>query len=202
MKPVKLALEFKGERDYVQGPDIYNGMNLALIRDFGMRDVRDLSLSIHRMTGSNLILSLLQRDEEPVEQRPVARMAFHNESRAWKLIATEDETVVTARKSYNEEPVQRAAIFNRDRSALRVEERLDYSDIELWVSQNKRLLQLMFPERTGKWLFVRGEFSRYTNTSTYSYSELRLLHNFNFRLTKSEITVDGISCGFIYFSMT
>jgi hypothetical protein len=201
MKSVKLALEFKGERDYVHGTDLFNRMNLALIRDFGMRDVRDLSLSIHRMTGSNLILSLLQRDEEPVEQRPIARMAFHNESRAWKLIATEDETVVTARKSYNEEPVQRAAIFNRDRSALRVEERLDYSDIELWVSQNKRLLQLMYPERTGQWLFVRGEFSRYTHTSTYGYSELRLLHNFNFRLTKSEITVDGISCGFIYFSM-
>lgn len=201
MTPVKLALEFKGERDYVQGPDIYNGMNLALIRDFDMGDIRDLNFSIHQFTGSNLLLSLLKRDEEPTNRKPIARLTFWNESRAWKLIATNDDTVVSARKSYSEEPVQRAAIFNRDRSELRIEEQLGYSDIELWVSQNKILLQLMFPDKEGKWLFVKGEFDRFTGKSAYGYSELRLLHNFNFRLTKSEVVVDGVSRGFVYFSM-
>jgi hypothetical protein len=202
MKPVKLVFQFKGERDYVHGTDMYNQMNVSLVRDFGMRDVHNLNFSIHRTTRSNLILSLVQGDEEQAEPMPVARMLFQNESRAWRLIATEDKSIVTSRQSYDEMPVQRAAIFNRDRSTLRVEERLGYSDIELWVSQNKRLLQLMFPEQTGQWWFVKGEFSSYTKTSSYGYSELRLLRNFNFRLTKSEITVDGISCGFIYFSMT
>ena len=198
---VELALEFKGEREYVQGPDIFNGMNRALTREFGMRDICDLNFSIHRLTGSNLVLSLLKREEELTVQQPVARLAFRSGEHAWKLIANEDRTAVTARKPYSEEPVHCCSIFDRDRSALRIEKQLDYSDIELWVSQNKRLLQLLFPDQKGKWLFVKGEFDRYTEASAYSYSELHLLHNFNFRLTKSEVIVDGISRGFIFFSM-
>jgi hypothetical protein len=202
MAPVKFRPEFKGERNYVQGPDIYDAMCLALTRDFGMHGVRDLNLSIHQKTGSNLVFSLLRRDEEAAGAKPIARLTFCSDDGFWKLVATDDQSPVTSRKPYSEEAVQRNGVFYPNRGALRVETRLEYSDIELWVSQNKRLLQLMFPDRKGKWWFVKGEFDRYSAASDYDYSELRLLHNFNFRLTKSEIVVDGVRRGFVYFSMT
>ncbi|KQW22303.1 hypothetical protein ASC80_02605 [Afipia sp. Root123D2] len=203
MAPVKFVASFKGERDYIQGPDIFDGMNAALIRDFQVPDAIDIKFTIHRVVRSGLSLVLSEKQQESATQSKVAAtLLFRSGGKAWRLSALEDDVPVTDRRVYDEEPIRKVSVFDHDRSALRIERVLPYSDIELWVAQNKLLLERKFSERAGKWWFVQGEFGVYSLNSNYEVVELRLLHNFNFRLTKSEIMVDGISRGFIYFSMT
>jgi len=203
MALVSFIASFKGARDYIQGPDIFDGMNASLIRDFNMLDVTDIKFAIHRVVRSGLSLVLSGKQQESAAQSgAAATLAFRSAGRAWGLSAFEDSAPVTERRPYDEEPIRSIGVFDPERSALRIERRLPYSDIELWVAQNKLLLERKFPERAGKWWFVQGEFGAYSLNSDYEVVELRLLHNFNFRLTKSEVTVNGVSRGFIYFSMT
>jgi hypothetical protein len=202
MAPVRLELEFKGARDYAHGTDIYNGMNRALVEKFGMLDISDIRFSIHRMTSSHLDLLMLPDSQLEAGSKPVALMSFQSGARAFKLVAVEAGIPIVTRRPYSEEAVEQEAVFDRDGATLRVQKQLAYSDIELWVSQNKILLQRLFTDRQGKWLFVKSEFDRYSYRTWYRNSNLRLLHNFNFRFTKSEVIVDEVLRGFIYFSMT
>ncbi|WP_150048056.1 MULTISPECIES: hypothetical protein [Methylomonas] len=74
-----------------------------------------------------------------------------------------------------------------------------FSFIETLVSMNKYLHQQLFPDAVGKWIFTRIDLDQ--ESDAQSGLALLLKHNLNYRLTKSEILLDGKRLGDIYFSL-
>jgi hypothetical protein len=74
-----------------------------------------------------------------------------------------------------------------------------FTFIETLVAMNKHLHQRMFPEAPGKWLFTRIDLT--VGCDDRENLALRLRHNMNYRLTKSDILVDGRKVGDLYFSL-
>ena len=76
-----------------------------------------------------------------------------------------------------------------------------YSAIEVVVSMAKQLHKALFPSKDAKWIFTRLELARPLQDSDASSLLIEHKHNFNNRLTKSEIFCGEDSIGYIYFSL-
>lgn len=202
MRAHSLKLAFKGDRDYVQGPDMLDGLCALLTTQAGHTDPRSLQFSVPRMTRQSLSVELLPQTEPVLDPQPVAVLSFLSRETRWRMIAREDGTPITERREYDEGAIAAAAKVDRALTTVRLATQLDYTDIELWTALNKLLLQTCFADRKGKWLFVRCELDRYTRSTPYAHVELQLVSNFHFRLTRTRITVDGAERGSIYFSLT
>ena len=66
---------------------------------------------------------------------------------------------------------------------------------------NKGLLQAVYPDISGKWYLARYQSKFYTAQSDFKQITVTLQQNFNFKLTKSQVAIDGKPVGVIYFSM-
>jgi hypothetical protein len=64
---------------------------------------------------------------------------------------------------------------------------------------NKHMHQLLFPELIGKWIFTRIDLPLFCDA--HEKLALKIQHNMNNRLTKSDIEVDGKKVGDIFFSL-
>lgn len=76
-----------------------------------------------------------------------------------------------------------------------------YSAIEVAVSMAKQLHKALFPSKDAKWIFTRLELVRLLQDNDSSSLAIKHKHNFNNRLTKSEIFFHERSIGYIYFPL-
>lgn len=201
MKQARLTPCFKGERDYIHGTDVFDGLNLLIAEEFGFAGAQDLRFAVHRVIRSDLDVVLHSHGEAEAGPEACATLTFSHQGSRWKLSAAETGAKVDCRYPYDESGIASACQFDAVAKSAVIRAPLKVTDIELWVSANKVLLQHLFPETQGKWWFVKAEIDGYTRSHAYREVELTLVHNFNLRLTKTSVLVDGVKRGFIYFSM-
>ncbi len=74
-----------------------------------------------------------------------------------------------------------------------------FTFIETVVAMNKYMHEQLFQGVSGKWIFTRIDLD--SNCTARAKLELRFKHNMNYHLTKSDVLVDGVKIGDIYFSL-
>lgn len=191
-----LDLDFKGARDYLQGPDIYNQTLkwLEAVRP----TLTDIDFAFHRRASRQLgvIFGPLPEGVEPV-----AVCAFTSEGKRERIYLVETDSIVTGRKPYPEEEIvsELELDFTARCGVLRGE--VSYTDIEVWVAMTKALHYKVFPHLDGKWLFVRGRFPQYRRKTKADMRSLVIVSSFNDKLTRSEALLDGVKVGEIFFSI-
>jgi len=74
-----------------------------------------------------------------------------------------------------------------------------FSFIETVVAMKKRLMESLFPDVEGKWVFTRIDLPALCEANTNLIIAFK--HNMNFRILKSDILVDGEKVGDLYFSL-
>jgi hypothetical protein len=192
----QLKLQFKGNRNYLHGSDIYNE-TLTWLK-LNREDVESIDFSFHHIATHQLcaIVGVL-----PDGIDPVAICLFTTDGAREQLYIVESDDIVTERYHYPEEEIisQMEIDLTARRCVLRGG--IAYSDIELWVAMAKALHYKVFPLISGKWFFVRGRFPKYELRSQSLERTLHIVSTFNNKLTKSEVFLNNQMAGEIYFSV-
>ena len=186
----KLKLCFKGDRNYVQGPDIVS----ALLKEMESRLITNIDLKFNGIASTQLDLV----DGDTNEQAKVNIRWFENgQERIYQLI--ENGKSIDCRFEYDEEQIIQRTKLDLDSQSIVLQQPTGYTLCENFVAMNKFLLQSLFPDVQGKWYFTRLEQNGLIieNASI----TVKLIKNFNFRLVKSDVLVENIVIGSIYFTM-
>ncbi len=189
-----LDLAFKGGRDYLHGTDLHDAVRDAVAARWG--DATSVDLSFHSLARSAVRLT----DAAPAQQAvALCRCSAGGAPRQLWLVQTGH--AVLGRRAYDEAAIvaalqvdagQRLAVLDGDSGG---------SDIETWVAMIKRLHQLAFAERSGKWLFVRARLPRFAGAGGPGRREIRIAGVLGNRLTRSELRLDGQAAGEIFFAL-
>jgi len=186
----KLKLCFKGDRNYVQGPDIVS----ALLKEMESRLITNIDLKFNGIASTQLDLV----DGDTNEQAKVNIRWFENgQERIYQLI--ENGKPIDCRFEYDEEQIIQRTKLDLDSQSIVLQQPTGYTLCENFVAMNKFLLQSLFPDVQGKWYFTRLEQNGLIieNASI----TVKLIKNFNFRLVKSDVLVENTVIGSIYFTM-
>lgn len=201
MTPQRLRLPFKGNRTYVQGPDIYAAVN-TLLTESGMTEITGPDIRFHRMVSTDLMAAPL----EPSAGAPAVSYAFtaSGARQHWALHETAVEPGrAEVRVPYPEEDIVAATAFDAAARTATLETPTPYSDLEVYTAMNKALHQRVLAEASagGKWLLVRFEAARYAPRTDYTNVTVQLSNMLGVSLTKSRVDVDGVPFGWIYFRL-
>jgi hypothetical protein len=191
----RLNLQFKGDRNYVHGTDIFN-QALAWLK-LHRGNVQSIDFSFHRITSCQLCVAI---GVPPKGIDPVAICSFTAHGAREKLYVFETESKVIERYQYPEEEIARQ--LQIDSAARRCVLRGGFarSDIELWVTMAKALHYEVFPLTSKKWWFVRCRYPQYESYAKSLERTLCIVSNFGDKLTRSEIFLNNQIAGEIYFA--
>jgi len=186
MDRLRLDLSFKGDRDYLQGGDVFN----ALLKRF--KSSCPISLRFHRP-----IKFQVEAGPLGVGDNPAARFTYWNAGDKINLGLYEIAGApVIERIPYDEDAIGRGA--ECDQWRVKMKHRPDATFIERVLVMNKLLHRALFPEAQGRWLFTRLELER--NFSGFPQIALSHQSNLGSRLTKVRIEADGETLGDLFFT--
>lgn len=194
IKGTRLNFCFKGERTYVQGPDIYNEVTERLRDD--MRE-GDFELSFHGLVRTDVELS----ETKPQDKEALKFVCKYvsRDNRPKILFGVAGNQPVTRKVAYCEEEIRNRATLRPETKEIELTMPSPYSFSENAVALNKYLLEVLFPAAAGKWIVTRIHIKKMSG-EIYPL-KLVLKENFNFMLIKTEMTINGELIGFLYFSL-
>ena len=195
---IPLSICFKGERDYLQGGDIYNAVTEGLASHYGSID--RFHLAFHGFLKT--LPELRVADGEagrlwPTDIAAAVRFECASGARHGWLLATGQP--VTCRFPFDEDAIRRHCRISSSTNAIRTH--TPYSPIEVAVAMTKHLHNALLPQAAGRWIFTRLEMGRLLRPADSDGLDITLRDNMHNRLTKSEIRAHGEPIGFIFFSL-
>jgi len=197
METHKIEFEFKGMRDYIHGPDIFN----RLTRAAGTGHLSKIRCTIHEFVRTpECNLYLFDNKDELAKIKNICAIYQFDEGgkRRWIVLTEQGGDASTGgRYEYDEEPfVSTCRIENE---GVSMTQQGPFTFIENIVAMCKHMHLQFFPEVQGKWIFTRIDLDAICEARENLALQLR--HNMNYRLTKSDILLDGKKIGNLYFSL-
>ncbi len=191
---VVLEFGFKGGRDYIQGPDLVN----EVIAHFSTESIKNIKFTIHDFIyKSCCTLTVYKNDPINLTGAFRGRVVVNGCMRWVEVTELEQQPAVVQRYSYNEELItSRCCIENE---VVKLLEKSPYSFVETVVAMKKYLLSQLIPPGNNKWIFTSIELDDYSDLR--EELEIKMLHNFQNKLVKSEVLFGGERVGNIYFSL-
>jgi hypothetical protein len=194
-----LDLEFKGERAYLHGTDLFNATVAWLESILPDSAITDIDFSFHHLAHHQP--QVILDAQPPGGTEPFAICACTSAGVRHRAYLIETEALVAGRYPYPEDEIVQPMEIDLTARKGVLRAPATYTNIETWVAMTKALHCKAFPHLKGKWLFVRGRFPRYAPHAKSSECALTIKANFNDRLTRSEILLDNAKAGEIYFSI-
>jgi len=189
-KLTSLSFKFKGNRNYVQGPDMFN----ALKNHVDFNEATQIALTIYQILRNNADLHRLGGTEGiPKDAVAVLRVKKEGNQEAYVLLG--NSIPISDSYPYDE------AIFRRICSisdkAISLKKNSPYSFIETVVAMFKKLLQTLYPNLQGKWLFTHIQLDSFNEVS----ENLKIIHTHNLadKLMKGDILYGHKKLGQIQF---
>jgi len=193
----KVKFQYKGSRSYIQGPDIFN----VMIAGFPEGGLLALRFSVHGFVLSpscDLYESFCKEDLNFVSDIR-ARCQFEHYGKMHYLALAEAPNSSLANERYAYDEDQIVSISSHNGEEIQLNERSPFTFIETVVAMNKYHHQMLFPNASGKWVFTRIDLQHDCHVKENIH--LVFKNNMSFRLTKSDVLVNGEKVGDIYFSL-
>ncbi|MCV3336726.1 hypothetical protein L8T90_01895 [Campylobacter sp. RKI_CA19_01121] len=191
----ELEFNFKENRNYIHGPDIYNAI-LSLYKD---NIASNFELSFHNIAHNNLILSDIKPDNLQ-ELRFICNFLKKDSSFCCLYGIDNPLSKPTLSKPYLEESITENITINYTEKSIILNNPSVFTYMEEIVALNKYLLTKLFHEVKGKWYFSKLQFQNIPLEKSYPI-KIVFKSNFNFLIVKSEIYFNDKFMGFIYFSL-
>lgn len=194
-KKYTLTYNLKGQRDYVQGPDILDNAIDILTKEFGT--LTKIKYSAHNWIRNNA--DMIVTDQQ-IETEYDSLITFEADDTKYYAAINDNNTPINNRQEYSEETVKKySQIVNNE---ILFENTLNYTFSEIIVSMNKFFLQETVTKE-GKWIVTKLEYNSSAAIENYKNKKLKLklLRNFNNKLTKSTVSIEDEVVGYIYFSL-
>ena len=190
---------FKGERVYIQGPDLVEGTMREVLSGEATGQVSNLVFVMNRLTGRNL--DLVIDEEAPLDRVPVARLSFeaHGVPRRGSLLERADRPA--GRRPYDEHELRTGCRMDLPARAVMLQRASPLTPIETLVAMTKALHLALYPASSGQWLFARLEAPTWPLGEPGSGLQIELRQALGTRLTKSAARLCGNTLAWIYFSL-
>lgn len=186
----KLNFCFKGARQYVHGTDIV----ATLFKTMANKSLTQIDLRFNGIAKTNLDLI---EGQDSDQAKVNIRWLEKGQKKYYQLV--ENGESIDCRYEYNEDLIIEKTTLDLKSQSIHLNESTRVTLCENFVAMNKHLLQQLFPDVAGKWYFTRLEQT--TLIDDDALISVKLIKNFNFRLTKSDILLNGEVIGSVYFSM-
>jgi len=195
----EVQFRFKGSRDYVQGPDIYNCL-LDTVNDNFDSYPSQIRGSFHRLLSHNGMLHIYSNSEDFNQELFYADFVLLFENEEYYAGLSNADTPIISSYEYDEEDVLSGLIF--DQSTVKLAFKPSYSYIEQIIAMTKRLHFNLYPEVKEKWLFTKFRFQDTIDPQLFPDRELSVKagKNFHNKLTQNMLALDNAPMGDIWFS--
>lgn len=200
----ELSFNLKGERNYIQGPDIYDALNRLF------KGARLFELSFHQIMTHNILLS----ENEPKDLKELYFIAkfkdfdkvfnadfkdFKNEISGEKILfgLKNSRSKPSVSVPYKEEEIINKTKLDLDKKEIILEKPSGFTFMEEIIALNKHLLLNLFREKKGKWYFARVLLK--DNFKEFYPLKMSFETHFNFVLAKSSIYTGDMTGGNVFF---
>ncbi|KAF1070183.1 MAG: hypothetical protein GAK45_00878 [Pseudomonas citronellolis] len=191
----QLHLQYKGERTYLHGTDIYTAVNElagSLLNGYVSR------IAFRKVAQQALIVvdALSEARGEAVADVTVASKADNAVLAKWWLVET--ETAVAGRYPYEEQLIARACNVDLQGRRLSKSRNTDFSLIEEIVAAHKVLCRALAADADGRWLFAQLQLSAPLEQQVSTIEQINTAM-LNGRMAASDLKLDGTKVGTIRF---
>jgi hypothetical protein len=178
-----IQFQFKGERTYIQGGDLYDKVTALLCEDEYINDI-----SFRQLTNKNCYLKSTAEDTDIV--------AAIIKTNIQQYFLVESTTTASERYSFDEDNLVSGAIVNSNVVTMQLHQ--SYSVIENIIAMTKKLNYSVNPEVNGKWLFgqLKLNIPFPSVLRAITIESTRRIPN---RFSENAITIDGKQYGTIIF---
>lgn len=195
-----ISFSFKGNRSYIQGPDIFNeslkSIGYLNSCSFFQKDFKKINFSIHSFLNKpNANLYKLDNIRHIDKKKIIALFEILTNSLDYYAVIQNpisNEEIV--RVDYDETKVTNYCMINNHKISV---SKVDYSLMETIVSMNKFLLSSIFNNLKGKWIFTKISLYGEKNFDNFY---LEYDSNFKMSLFKTKIFKNNILIGDLYFN--
>lgn len=200
MKEFNINFQFKAQRDYVHGTDLFN-KSMEFLSGEGFVNIKNIDMKIHSILRSHCN-GVLFKEKENVNLRDYPFiLTFNINKEKFELALKSNSEKIFDRYTYEEQDIVDLCNVDVNNESILLTSRIGYSNIEKIVAMNKALLESLFNQVKGKWYFVRLQLKEAFEKKDFEFYEIKLVKNLNFKLTKSEILLEDKVIGYIYFSL-
>ncbi len=195
-----LSFQFKGNRKYVQGPDIFDAAIEIICNYFDKTKITFVKYAAHNMLHQNADLVITDEFDPKEYSFFNSVITFNQDNTKYYAIVIQNNELIDGAVEYSEDVVRNLSEINNDMIVFK--NKLNDSLTEIIVSMNKYYLQQNITE-SGKWIVTKFDYINLTSIEDIKdrVISLQLKNNFNNLLTKSTIRVDGEVIGNLYFSL-
>ena len=197
IQTIPLEFGYKGKRDYLQGPDMYNAI-IEYVRRVAPQHLRGpVKMVMHDFSHNQCdMVYSIGKDRCPRPDN--ARLEFYISDNISGWLKETDRLVLARRPYPEEEIVEKSRIEGQ--TILVVSDALfSFSAIEVLVSLTKRL-HLIVRSGAARWAITRLELQRPLENSDSELLQVELLQTLGNRLTKSAVRIGNVPLGHIFFS--
>jgi len=195
----RIEFRLKGERSYVQGPDIVEAAMQEALRAEAGAPVSNLVFEMNRMTARNLDLVL--DGARPGAAGAVARFSFETGGVTRRGILVERDDAPGERRAYDERELRAHCLTDASARRIVLQGASPLGGTETLVAMTKTLHLALYPGAAGQWLFARLEAPRWPLPAAADGLEIALAGAVGTRLTKSAARLRGETFAWIYFSL-
>jgi len=181
---------FKGQRNYVHGTDII----AQLITHLSNYELTALDVKFNGIVSTNLALII---GHKSAAAKVKLRCKLDQVPTEIQLV--ENGEIIQCRYEYDESQIIQHTQLDLAQQQISLQAITGFTICENFVAMNKYLFQHLFPEAQGKWYFTRLEQTHVIQND--ALITVKLVKNFNFRLTKSNILLNGAIIGSVYFTL-
>ena len=194
-KLLNLNIEFRGDRDYLHGTDIYNAIHSSFLETLQVAHLENIRFKIPHffMSSIDLIIS---------ESPQVSKAEWLCQASGLNLqgkIAENPSAAKPQRRPFDESKLTELMSLTGQGAFLKLPN--EASPIEGIVFLAKYLHYQLFPvDAESQWIFTRLELNSSLNRDDSKDVCVEFESALNGFYTKSAITVSGVRRGFIFFS--
>jgi len=197
VETVPLELGYKGARDYLQGPDMYNAIMECLGHVAPKPIHGPVKMVMHEFSHNqcDMVYSI---GPDRCLRPDNARLEFYisDNISGW---LKETDRLVLARRPYPEDEIVAKSRIEGQTILAVSDAPYSFSSIEVLVSLTKRL-HLIVRSGAARWAFTRLELLRPLQDIDSECLQVELLQALGNRLTKSAVRVGNVPLGHIFFS--
>lgn len=197
MEVREVEFRFKGARGYIHGTDMFNTMLPA----HSHPTLANIRFTVHEFiyTPKCRLYRASSKEElgNVVDVR--ARCQFDEKGVTHCLALTQGSGNAASGERYEYDEERLIALCSMEADRITLRHRSPFTFIENVVAMNKHLHQQLFPDAMGTWVFTRIGLER--GCDQREKLVLRLRHNLQYRLTRSDILVGGQKLGDLFFSL-
>lgn len=189
---IELQFEFKAERDYVHGSDIFNAISRIATQSFSRGFVTHIAF---RNIARRQCVLAFENNTSLTALATGTILAGDGRSQSFWLFDREEE--VLGRYAFDEEAIVGSAEICADDRSISLLQNGAATPIEYVVAMTKRLTYQLAPDIDGKWLFGQLNLDAPFNSSgVLRVFQKSILHG---RMSINEIWLDDTKVGIIRF---